>query len=835
MSGRPVLWYGAEDLAMMYVFGDCELDTQRRVLYRAGQVIRLRRKVFQALTYLLTSRDRAISKEELRQAVWPQLFVSDAALESTIRAVRRAIGESGRAPALLQTVHGYGYRFVAAVEERADTRANPVSEHVTSSLVSAAGGALPEDQSTSGGSTVVEHEAQGTGWVQKPVVVLAINLTFPRPTGFETSGDAPWTAVGRWAQTIMEKVQGFGGVLMQHSPSLLMMVFGIPRALDQMPHRAVQVALAIQDLVAEARSARGEGSCPELRMAIHHGAVQTDAQVGNPIDRLLAVGDTLSSPIQLLGHAASGELLVSPQIARLVEGQFALLAREVQPGAGQADPAGAYSVVGSTGRYPSTGLLALPRSRFVGRERELATLHELLEQVQSGQGCVVGIVGEPGMGKSRLLAEFRQSLTGKCVTYLEGHCLSYASAMPYAPVLDLLRQHCGITSADSPVSVTAKVRASLQEVAMDPEAGGPYLFQLLGVHTGTNQFVMPSPEAIKLRTFETLRQMSLRGSQRQPLIIAVENLHWIDKTSEDFLTLLVESLAGAPILLLLTSRPGYRPPWIGKSYRYQITLQPLTPRDSRRIVQSVLQMEQPPERLAQMILAKAAGNPFFLEELTWATLQDGGLGSDVTIPDTIQGVLMARIDRLGALPRRLLQTASVLGTKVPLQLLEAIWEGAGDLEPHLAELQRLELLYERPAISEPVYTFKHILGQEAAYASLPARQCRALHGRTARAIEALYGDRLEEHYGELAYHYLHSGNRTQALAYLQRAGRQALQRSANAEAVTHFSNGLELLKTMPDTPERRRQELAFQTRLGPALMASRGYAAPEVQQAYLRA
>src|SRR6266571_4516976 len=231
---------------MIYVFGDCELDMQRRVLYRAGQVMRLRRKVFQALTYLLTSRDRAVSKEELCQAVWAQLFISDAALESTIRAVRRAIGESGRAPALLQTVHGYGYRFVAAVEERSDTRANPASENLTSLPVAEAGGALLRQQSTSGGSAVVEHEAQVTGWEQKPVVVLAITLTFPRPTGVGTASDKPWMVVNRWAQAIVEKVQGFDGVLiMPPSPSLLMVVFGIPRALDQMPQRAVQAALAI--------------------------------------------------------------------------------------------------------------------------------------------------------------------------------------------------------------------------------------------------------------------------------------------------------------------------------------------------------------------------------------------------------------------------------------------------------------------------------------------------------------------------------------------------------------------------------------------------------------
>ena len=717
---------------MIYVFGDCELDIQRRVLYRAGQVVRLRRKVFQALTYLLTCRGRAVSKEELSQAVWPQLFVSDAALESTIRAVRRAIGESGRASVLLQTVYGYGYRFVAAVEERADIRAEPASERVTLPPVTEAGGALPQGQSTSGGSTVVEHEAQDTGWEQKPVVVLAINLTFPRPTGFGLACDELWTVVSRWTQAIVEQVQGFGAVPMPHSPSLLMMVFGIPHALDQMPQWAVQAALAIQALVAKARSTRGEEPCPEVRMAVHLGAAQIDAQANNPMDRLLAVGDTLSAPIRLLGHAVSGELLVSPQIGRLIEGQFALLAREVPPSAGQADPVGAYSVVGLTRRRsPSVGLGELPRSRFVGRERELATLHQRLDKVETGQGQVVGIVGEPGMGKSRLLREFRRSLAGRRVTYLEGHCLSYGRAIPYAPILEILRENCGITSADSTESIAGKVRAGLKELGMDPEEDGSHLLQLLGVHAGTDRLGELSLEVIKRRTFEVLRQMSLRSSRRQPLIIAIENMHWIDQTSEDFLTLLVDSLAGAPILVLLTSRPGYRPPWIGKSYRFQLTLQPLTRQDSRSIVQAVLQTEQPPERLAQTILDKAAGNPFFLEELAWATRQHEGLGSDIAIPDTIQGVLMARIDRLGALPRQLLQAASVLGREVPLQLLETIWERAGDLEPHLAALQRLEFLYERPAIPEPVYTFKHVLGQEAAYASLPVRRRRVLHGRTA--------------------------------------------------------------------------------------------------------
>ncbi len=482
--------------------------------------------------------------------------------------------------------------------------------------------------------------------------------------------------------------------------------------------------------------------------------------------------------------------------------------------------------------------------------------------MEGGQGQVVGLVGEPGVGKSRLLYEFRQQVgtAGEQaspeahVRYLEGHCLAYGSALPFLPVLDLLRAQCRIGDTDSAEAITEKVRLTLHSVGMDPEEGMPYLLRLLGVPMGTDQLAMLQPETIKARTFATLRQLSLHSSQRHLLVLAIENLHWIDQTSQDFLALLVEQLAGTRICLLLTYRPGYRPPWIEKSYVTQMVLPPLSPEDSRHLLQAVLATDTTPDALMERVLAKGQGNPFFLAEIVQALVDQSVLGrpdaggmtdwiphpttplTDVQIPPTVQEVLAARIDRLVPEEKALLQTLAVIGTRITAPLLTRVVDQPdAALRQRLSHLQAAEFLYERPAGPELEYVFKHVLTQEVAYASLPRERRRVTHARTAQAIETLYAQQLEDHYGELAHHYRHSGQPEQAVVYFQRAGRRAHERSATSEAIRLLTTGLELLQTLPDTPERSRQELDVQITLGQAQMAAKGQAAPEVEQAYTRA
>jgi len=673
-------------------------------------------------------------------------------------------------------------------------------------------------------------------WEQKPIAVLAVEVTWPEGSGLEPWRYDPWTVAAHWEQALVDKVHGFGGALVQRTASLLIWVFGLPQALEQLPQRAVHSALAIRQM-AVAPTAEDMPPYPEVRQAVHLGAVRVDSQAPDPVAHLLAVGESLALPVRLLGQAAAGEILVSPEVGRLVDGWVALEARplHLRPG----DPArmGGYSVMGvRPGRPRSTADRLPARSPFVGRQRELVLLDAVLEQVKAGRGQVVGLVGALGVGKSRLLDEFRQHLTGQHVRYVVGQCLAYGSVTPYLPILDLLREHCGMAVDDPPETLIAKVHTSLQQAQLDPETSLPYLAHLLGLPVEGDHFTTLSAEARKARTFEAVRLLFLTSSQHQPLVLAVDNLHWVDPTSEALLASIVAGLAGASILVLATFRPGYLPFWLDKSYATQIALQPLGLDESLQVVRSVLRHTSLTQALEQQLLAKAEGNPFFLEELAYTLREQAGQASVLTISDSIQAVIAARIDRLPADQRRLLQAAAVIGKNVSVSLLQTITTLPEEtLSRDMAHLQTTEFLSAAGGPPAPTYTFRHILIQETAYQTLPTSTRRQYHQRIAEALAEQFPGLTKTQPAMLAYHYTEAGCTERAIAAWQRAGQQAAERSAHVEAIAHFSQGLALLQELPDTPERTQQELRLQTSLGPALMATKGFAAPEVERAYARA
>jgi hypothetical protein len=296
----------------------------------------------------------------------------------------------------------------------------------------------------------------------------------------------------------VEKVQGFGGLILQRGPSLLLAAFGLPHTLEQLPQRAVQTALAIRQMATEGQAGQQREPRPIVRQAVHWGQVLVDVGASDPVARVLPIEEALAWPVRLLGQAVPDEILLSSQVGRLIEGWFELQAHE--------GPLGVYAVAGlRSQRSPLAIYGTRPLSPFVGRARELAILEDLLGQVEGGRGQVAGIVGEPGVGKSRLLYEFQRQLgagveavaAAPPVMYLEGHCLAYGSAIPYLPVLDLLQSGCGITSLDSTETITEKVRLGLQAAGMDPEEGAPYLLPLLGVQAETERFAGLGPEAIR--------------------------------------------------------------------------------------------------------------------------------------------------------------------------------------------------------------------------------------------------------------------------------------------------------------------------------------------------
>jgi DNA-binding winged helix-turn-helix (wHTH) protein/tetratricopeptide (TPR) repeat protein len=847
---------------MVYQFGDCTLDTQRHRLQRTGRSMRLRSKAFQVLLYLLEHRDRTVLKQELCERIWPQQFISDATLESTLRTVRQAIGDSGRAQQLIQTVYGYGYRFIAAVEVCADLSPGAAGE-VLRSLPGSASAPPPDDDlhmapapraPESAGdddcrcATGIRDEGKPTPqqvavelaperpavpspvWEEKPVAVLAVELTFPTATTDEAAACEPWSAASRWEQAITAKAQGFGGVVIQRSPSLLLVAFGVPRTLEQLPQRAVQAALALRQLVTD--GAEGE-PCPELRVAVHWGPLLVDVQAHDPAMPLRAFGETLAWPVRLLGQAAAGEILLSPEMGPLVEGWCELQAREVPLPGGQPGRISVCAVVGNRPQWPRLGMHGLrPLSPFVGRDRELALLRELLPQVEGSRGQVVGVIGEPGMGKSRLCYEFIRSALAPPWLILETQGTAYSQATPYRPIIDLLKGYFRLDDRDALPTMRDKVTATLRDLddALTPAV--PAFMALLDVPVEDPQWQALEAPQHRQRTLDAIKRLLVWESQAHPLLLVIENLHWIDTETQAVLDTLVESLPAARLLLLTTYRPEYQHGWGNKTCYTQLRLDPLPQKSARQLTGALLGDAAALAPLKQFLIERTEGNPFFLEESVRTLVETqvlvGNRGAyrvtkplpSIQVPATVQAVLAARIDRLPPEEKQLLQTAAVIGTEVPLALLQAMAELPGEpLRLGLAHLQAGEFLYETRLFPEIEYTFKHALTREVAYGSLMHERRRVLHARIVEALEMLAGGRVAEQVERLAHHAPRGELWEKALMYGRRAGEKAEARAAPREAVTYFDQALQALAHLREHGDLRGMAIELRLALDSPLNA----------------
>jgi predicted ATPase len=522
---------------------------------------------------------------------------------------------------------------------------------------------------------------------------------------------------------------------------------------------------------------------------------------------------------------------------------------------GVEEPLQVYEVLGAGPLRTRLQVTATRRglTRFVGRQTELEQLRNMLDQAKSGHGQIVGVVGEPGLGKSRLFYEFKL-LSQAGFLILEADSVSHGKASPYLPVIELLKSYFDIQVADDERKRREKVTGKV--LTLDRSLGDtlPYLFALLSIEDQPSPLQQMDPQVRRRRTFEALKKLFLRESLNQPLILIFEDLHWIDSETQGLLDTLSEGIGFAKILLLVNYRPEYRHEWGQKTYYTQVRLTPFGKVEAEEFLDELLgvavgvQHAAPLQQLKQLILEKTEGTPFFMEEVVQTLAEEGVLSGErgqyrleqspreLHISPTVQGVLAARIDRLTPDEKALLQQLAVIGRQFPLSLLRhVIPHPEEELYRLLASLQHKEFLYEQPAFPEVEYSFKHALTREVAYGTVLQERRKALHERTASAIEALYRATLDERYSDLAHHYSRSGNTEKAVEYLYLAGKQAAQRSANADAIGYLTTALELLNTLPDTPERPEQEFLLQITLGPALMVTKGYAALEVEQAYTRA
>ena len=656
---------------------------------------------------------------------------------------------------------------------------------------------------------------------RKQVTVLFCDIVDSSRLAERLEPEAMHEVMDRALRLMAEAVHRYEGTVNQFLGDGLMALFGAPVAIEDHALRAVQAALAIRETLSgySEQLKRERGVELQLRLGLNTGLVVV-GRIGDDLRMdYTAVGDTthLASRVQAL--AEPGTILVAEATHRLVADYVRSEALGPVQVKGRREPVSAWKVIGrKRGRTRLEVSAERGLTPLVGRQRELGVLHDCLARAKAGRGQVVGIVGEPGVGKSRLLYEFKKSLEGDQVTWLEGQCVAYGQTTPYLPVLDILRANFKIEDGDNPLQIREKLHQGLHQLDPALEPILPFLGELFGLPGDDESLKYLDPKDKRKKTFEAIRALTVAGSQRRPLVVVVGDLHWIDKTSEDYYAFLIESLAGMPFLLVTTHRPGYAVRWADKTFYTQLALNLLTEDETEVMLTTLLESRELPPELVRLVRDRAEGNPLFVEEITAALLehgvivrQNGGLrwaGTAVTeVPATIQDIIRARIDRLEEPVKRTVQAAAVIGREFGLRLLARISEMAQEVQGYLDTLKHLELIHETRFFPELEYIFKHAVTQDVAYQSLLAHRRKELHGAIGLAIEDLYADRLEEQATILAYHYARSEHQGKAVEYALLAGDRAARLYANAEAATYYEQALTTVRTLPTSPEGHRRQI----------------------------
>jgi class 3 adenylate cyclase/tetratricopeptide (TPR) repeat protein len=636
-------------------------------------------------------------------------------------------------------------------------------------------------------------------------------------------------------ERMIEAVHRYEGTVNQVMGDGIMALFGAPLAHEDHAVRACYAALRMQESVTRYgdEMQRSHGVPVQIRVGLNSGAVVVRAIDSSLHMDYTAVGQTTHLAARMEQMAKPGSVLITAETLRLGEGLVQVRPLGPLPVKGLAQPVAVFELMGAMPTRTRLQAAARGLTHFVGRQQEVAALRQALERAELGHGQVVAVVGEPGVGKTRLFHEFIHALRTPGWLLLDSHSVSYGKATPYLPVRDMLTGYFDIDDRDGARKIREKVTGKL--LTLDSALGPilPALLALLDVPVDEPAWQALDPSQRRQRTMEALKRLLLRESQAQPLLIVLENLHWIDAETQAFLDNLVESLPTARILLLVNYRPEYQHAWGQKTYYTQLRLDPLPPERADELLEVLLGDDPSLAPLTQRLVERTEGNPFFLEESVRTLVETGVLGGEretyrlvkplqsIQVPATVQAVLAARIDRLPPDEKRLLQAAAVIGTDVPLALLQAIaecWEEP--LRLCLAHLQAAEFLYETRLFPDIEYTFKHALTHQVAYESLLQERRRVLHARIVEALEALAGDRLADQVERLAHHALRGEVWDKAMAYFQQAGEKAMARPAYREAVEYFEQALSALQHLPEQRATREQAIDLRLALRSALLPS---------------
>ena len=650
---------------------------------------------------------------------------------------------------------------------------------------------------------------------------------------------------------MIEAVRRYDGYVVQSTGDGIFALFGAPVAHEDHPQRALYAALRMQD-EDEVRHyddhLRTEARAPlQIRIGVNTGeVVLRSIRTSETKSEYTPIGHTANLAARMQTLANPGSTVIAESTRRLIEGYFTLRPLGTSRVKGLADPINVYEVTGlgplrtRLQRAAARGL-----TKFIGREREMDALKHAAQLARAGHGQVVATMAEPGIGKSRLFHEFKLISQSDWMV-LEALSVSHGKASAYLPVMDLLHEYFLIEPSDDTRRRREKVGGKVLMLDRSLEDTLPYLFTLLRLGDGDDQLAQMGAQIRRRRMHEAIKRILLRESLNQPLMVIFEDLHWIDPETQELLNLLVDSLGTVHILLLVNYRPEYQHQWGSRTHYTQLRLDPLG-RESAGAMLDWLLGDQPGlAPLKRVIIERTDGNPFFIEEIVLALFDDGALvrngevkltrpSAELNLPPTVQATLAARIDRLPAAEKELLQILAVIGQEIALEPIKHVTgKSEEQLEALLSNLQLCEFISEQPTVGGAEYVFKHALTQEVSYNSLLAERRRMIHEQAGRAIEAVYTGQLEDHYGELARHHLRGNDAGKAVHYAQLAAEQAANRGAYLEAANLNDAALNRLDGMPESNERLRAELALRDSESVVAFVRYGPASPERQRSMRR-
>ncbi len=671
---------------------------------------------------------------------------------------------------------------------------------------------------------------------RRHVTIMFVDMKGFTPLTEKLGPEDTFALMDKVFELLIHKIHEYEGTVNELRGDGVLAFFGAPIALEDAPQRAVRSSLAIhRELTRFNDKLKAEKNIPLVlvRIGINSGPVVVGT-IGNDLRvQFTAVGDTINMAARMEQLAEPGTTYVTEDTFKLTEGYFRFEALGEKEIKGKEEAKKVYRVIAPSTRRTRFDVSAeRGLTRFIGRERELELLLDSFERAKAGRGQAVSIMGEAGVGKSRLLYEFRKAVANEDILFLEGKCLSYGRGVAYHPIIDILKSNFGVEDSEADSDVTQKVKRGLTVLGVDEPSTLPYLLQLLSVKDSGVDSIRMSQQAIKDQILRSLRRLVVKGSERKPLVLVFEDLQWMDKNSEVAAEHLLETVPGARVMMILTYRPEFVHTWGARSFHNQVTLSRLSDRGTLAMVEHMLGGAVASD-LEQLILEKTDGVPFFIEEFV-RTLSDMAiierpnfayhLGKDVdrmVIPSTIQDVIMARVDLMPDAAKEVLQVGSAIQREFGYELIKAVTElPEQELLSYLSVLKDAELLYERGIYPSSTYLFKHSLTREVVYDSILTKRKKLLHQKVGKAIEEVYPDKLDAYYSILADHFMASEDFQKSADYSKLTYEQARMQAALPSAVSYAQKRIAALERLSPSPEVELQVVDARTYLGLTLFMS---------------